>query len=55
VRAGTVRAGTVRDEEVRCLLALGARPVNVGQGEVSGVALADPEGNEFCALACRYS
>jgi catechol 2,3-dioxygenase-like lactoylglutathione lyase family enzyme len=43
-----------QDEEVRRLLALGARPADVGQtGEESWVVLADPEGNEFCVLATR--
>jgi len=43
-----------QDEEVRRLLGLGARHVDVGQGdEVSWVVLADPEGNEFCVLASR--
>jgi hypothetical protein len=42
-----------QDEEVRRLLDLGARHVDVGQGEVSWVVLADPEGNEFCVLADR--
>jgi hypothetical protein len=41
-------------EEVRRLLGLGARPADVGQGEVSWVVLADPEGNEFCVLAGRH-
>jgi Glyoxalase-like domain len=41
-------------EEVRRLLGLGARPAGVGQGEVSWVVLADPEGNEFCVLAGRH-
>jgi len=40
-------------EEVERLLALGARPVDVGQGDVSWVVLADPEGNEFCVLRSR--
>src|SRR5579885_1107207 len=41
-------------EEVRRLEGLGARRVNVGQGEdVSWVVLADPEGNEFCVLRER--
>jgi hypothetical protein len=35
------------------LLALGARRVDVGQGAVPWVVLADPEGNEFCVLAPR--
>ncbi len=39
-----------RDEEVERLLALGARRVDIGQGEQSWVVLADPEGNEFCVL-----
>lgn len=37
--------------ELERLLALGARRVDVGQGDdVSWVVLADPEGNEFCLL-----
>jgi hypothetical protein len=32
---------------------LGARRVDVGQGDVSWVVLADPEGNEFCVLSSR--
>jgi catechol 2,3-dioxygenase-like lactoylglutathione lyase family enzyme len=42
-----------QDDEVRRLLELGARHVDVGQGEVSWVVLADPEGNEICVLAGR--
>ncbi|MFF5987272.1 VOC family protein [Prauserella flavalba] len=39
-------------EELRRLLDLGARRVDVGQGpDVSWVVLADPEGNEFCLLS----
>ncbi len=37
--------------EVQRLLRIGARHVDVGQGEQSWVVLADPEGNEFCVLA----
>jgi len=45
-----------QDDEVRRLLALGARHADVGQtGEESWVTLADPEGNEFCVLATRLS
>jgi hypothetical protein len=33
--------------------ALGARPVDIGQGDVPWVVLADPEGNEFCVLEPR--
>jgi len=44
-----------QDDEVRRLLALGARHADVGQtGDESWVTLADPEGNEFCVLAGRY-
>jgi hypothetical protein len=32
---------------------LGARHVDIGQGEQSWVVLADPEGNEFCVLAAQ--
>ena len=40
-----------RDAEVARVVALGARRVDVGQGDdVSWVVLADPEGNEFCIL-----
>ncbi|MGI8751039.1 MAG: VOC family protein [Acidimicrobiales bacterium] len=39
-----------RDREVDRMLALGATRADVGQGEVSWVVLADPEGNEFCIL-----
>jgi predicted enzyme related to lactoylglutathione lyase len=47
---------TDRDQaaELERLLALGARPVDVGQGpDVSWHVLADPEGNEFCLLRSR--
>ena len=47
---------TDRDQgdELARLLALGARRVDVGQGEdVSWHVLADPEGNEFCLLRRR--
>jgi catechol 2,3-dioxygenase-like lactoylglutathione lyase family enzyme len=36
--------------EVARLEALGARRVDIGQGETSWVVLADPDGNEFCVL-----
>lgn len=39
--------------EVDRLLALGARHVDVGQGDAMWVTLADPEGNEFCILGSR--
>jgi hypothetical protein len=36
--------------EVERLIGLGARRVDIGQGEVSWVVMADPEDNEFCVL-----
>lgn len=43
-----------RDAEPARLLALGARPTDVGQtGTVSWHVLADPESNEFCLLRPR--
>ena len=36
--------------EVDRLLAMGATRVDIGQGDVSWVVMADPEGNEFCVL-----
>jgi hypothetical protein len=43
-----------QEQEVARLEALGARRVDVGQGEdVSWVVLADVEGNEFCVLRGR--
>ena len=39
-----------RDAEVARLVAHGAERVDIGQGDVSWVVLADPEGNEFCVL-----
>ena len=37
-------------EEVERLIGLGARRVDIGQGDVSWTVMADPEGNEFCVL-----
>jgi len=40
-----------REAEIRRILALGARRVDIGQtGDESWTVLADPEGNEFCIL-----
>jgi hypothetical protein len=50
---------TDRDQgqELARLLALGARTVDIGQGDLSPTmtwfVLADPEGNEFCLLRSR--
>jgi predicted enzyme related to lactoylglutathione lyase len=42
--------------EVERIVALGARPVDVGQGtDKSWIVLADPEGNEFCVLRPQRS
>ena len=40
-----------QEAEVDRVLRLGARRVDIGQGDESWVVLADPEGNEFCILA----
>jgi hypothetical protein len=40
-------------EQVARLRELGASPVDIGQGDVPWVILADPEGNEFCVLEPR--
>jgi hypothetical protein len=43
-----------QDAELERLLALGARPAEIGQtGEESWHVLQDPEGNEFCLLRTR--
>jgi predicted enzyme related to lactoylglutathione lyase len=39
-----------QDAEVARLESLGATRVDIGQGDVSWVVMADPEGNEFCVL-----
>lgn len=44
-----------QDTEVERLVALGARKLDIGQGNVSWVVMADPEGNEFCVLQRRIS
>ena len=41
--------------EVERFLRLGARRVDIGQGSVPWVVLADPQGNEFCVLSARGS
>jgi hypothetical protein len=42
-----------RDAEIARLVAMGARRVDVGQGDAGFEVLADPEGNEFCVLSSR--
>jgi predicted enzyme related to lactoylglutathione lyase len=39
--------------EVERLVSLGARCVDIGQGDVEWVVMADPDGNEFCVLTPR--
>ncbi|WP_319463723.1 VOC family protein [Micromonospora sp. RTP1Z1] len=42
-----------QEAEVERLVDMGARHVDVGQGDVEWTVLADPEGNEFCVLRQR--
>ncbi|WP_232664086.1 VOC family protein [Pseudonocardia sp. TRM90224] len=43
-----------QDAELERLLALGARPADIGQtGQEAWHVLVDPEGNEFCLLRAR--
>lgn len=42
--------GSDQQTELARLLELGATRVDVGQGDVPWIVLADPEGNEFCLL-----
>jgi predicted enzyme related to lactoylglutathione lyase len=39
--------------EVDRLVSLGATRIDIGQGDVSWVVMADPDGNEFCVLSPR--
>ena len=39
--------------EVDRLVSLGATRIDIGQGEVDRVVMADPDGNEFCVLSSR--
>jgi hypothetical protein len=39
--------------EVERLVSLGANRIDIGQGDVSWVVMADPDGNEFCVLTPR--
>ena len=42
-----------QEAEAGRLVRLGARRVDIGQGDVTWIVLADPEGNEFCVLSPR--
>ena len=46
-------SGAHQAEEVDRLLGLGARQLDIGQGDVPWVVLADPEGNPCCVLEDR--
>jgi predicted enzyme related to lactoylglutathione lyase len=48
-----VSGGARQAEEVERLLGLGARHLDIGQGDVPWVVLADPEGNPFCVMEER--
>ena len=39
--------------EVNRLLSVGATRIDIGQGDVDWVVMADPDGNEFCVLSPR--
>ena len=42
-----------QEAEVERLVALGAKRIDIGQGDVSWVVMADPDGNELCVLTPR--
>jgi predicted enzyme related to lactoylglutathione lyase len=46
-------AGGGQSAEVDRLISLGATRIDIGQGEVSWVVMADPDGHEFCVLTGR--
>ena len=46
-------AGEDHEAEVERLIELGATRVDIGQGDVPWVVLADPDGNELCVLTPR--
>jgi hypothetical protein len=47
------RADDDQAAEVARLERMGARRVDVGQGDARFIVMADPEGNEFCVLTSR--
>ena len=48
--------GCDQEQEVERLVGLGARRIDIGQGDdKTWVVLADPEGNEFCVLRRRIN
>lgn len=48
-----VAGGAAQAEVVERLLSLGAQHLDVGQGDVPWVVLADPDGNPFCVMEER--
>ena len=48
-----LEGGARQDEVVARLLELGARHLDIGQGDVPWVVLADPEGNALCVMEDR--
>ena len=48
-----LRGADAQAQVVERLLALGASPADIGQGQVPWVVLADPEGNPFCVMEAR--
>lgn len=46
-------AGGDQEAVVERLVSLGATRIDIGQGDVSWVVMADPDGNEFCVLTGR--
>jgi len=48
-----LHGGARQPEEVDRLLRLGARQLDIGQGDVPWVVLADPESNPFCVMEDR--
>jgi hypothetical protein len=48
-----LRGGADQASVVERLLGLGARHVDIGQGDAPWVVLADPEGNPFCVMEHR--
>jgi glyoxalase superfamily protein len=47
------RVNDSQASEVERLISLGARRVDIGQGDVPWIVLADPDDNEFCLLTPR--
>jgi glyoxalase superfamily protein len=45
--------GVDQQAEAERLIALGATRIDIGQGDVDWVVMADPDGNEFCVLTPR--